>query len=95
MYNLSVTYKSQAKAESLIINSVGYRPTDWSAPFSLALKGRYQDFALSGLRLRGLRQNRALPYSIDYKAFSLSLTDNRTVIGRTRITRMTRILGTT
>jgi hypothetical protein len=39
-----------------------------------ALKGRNPDLALSGLRLRTLSQNRALPYPNDYKAFSLKLT---------------------
>jgi len=67
-------YIRQAKAESLIINSVGHRPTNRNASSTLALKGRHRDFALSGLRLRGLHQNRALPYPNDNKAFSLSLT---------------------
>ena len=35
--------------------------------------------------------NLSVTYKSQAKAFSLSLTDNRTVIGRTRITRMTRI----
>jgi len=38
------------------------------------LFGRVCATYLSGLRLRGFRQNRALPYPIDNKAFSLSLT---------------------
>jgi len=39
-----------------------------------ALKGRYTDFALSGLRLYEPCRDRALPYPDAYKAFSLNLT---------------------
>ena len=64
----------QAKAESLVVNSVGHRPTNWDVRSRQALKGRNQDVALSGLGLRRLRQDRAIPYPNDNKAFSLSLT---------------------
>jgi len=90
MYNLNGTYKSQerhrsqtcagavvnrqVKAESLVVNSVGHRPTNRNVPSSLALKGRNPDVALSGLRFCGFCQDRALPYPIDNKAFSLILT---------------------
>ena len=67
----------QAKAESLVINSVGHRPTNRDVQSHQALKGRNPDSALSGLRLRGFRQDRALPYPIDNKAFSLNLTAMR------------------
>ena len=45
----SAPHSRQAKAESLIVNSVGHRPTNRSVPSSLALKGRHQDFAPSEL----------------------------------------------
>ena len=69
-----VKINRQAKAESLVVNSVGHRPTNWEVSSSLALKGRNPDFALSGLRLCEFHQDRALSYPIDNKAFSLSLT---------------------
>jgi len=70
----NAVYNRQAKAESLIVNRIGYRPTNRNVPSSLALKGRHQDSALSGLRFCAFCQDRALPYPIDNKAFSLSLT---------------------
>jgi hypothetical protein len=54
-----------AKAESLIINSVGHRPMERNARTRKAPKGRYQDDALSGLGFAPRSPHRALPCAID------------------------------
>ena len=55
------------KAESLVINSVGQRPTKRNTHEHQALKGRNRNVALSGLHIRGCHSiNRALPYPNDY-----------------------------
>ena len=55
----------QIKAESLPINSVGYRPMESCVLPSTAQKGRNPYFALSGLQLLVNPIDRALPYPDD------------------------------
>ena len=66
------------KAESLLINSVGHRPTNWNVPPSAKpCKGVIRISPLRGLARRVAPDDRAMPYPNDYKAFSLSLTAMR------------------
>jgi len=63
-----------AKAESLIINSVGHRPTDWNAvTLYQALKGRHLAYALTGLELFLIPISMGVAHRYCYKAFSLSM----------------------
>ena len=57
------------KAESLIINSVGHRPTNDIRTKPEALKGRYQGLRPFRACLRGVSFDRALPYPIDFCPF--------------------------
>jgi len=65
----------QAKAESLIFNSDGQRPSEQKQKIIEALKGRDQDFALSGLCFlcAHIFIGRC-PTLLNLKAFSLNLT---------------------
>jgi hypothetical protein len=69
--------RRQVRAESPIINSAGQRPAETDTCQSSALKGRNPGNAITpfqGLGECGLQARRALPYAIDDKAFSLTLT---------------------